>query len=320
MVKLTIAALAALLSFSTPSSGQEFPSRPITIIVGLAAGGVSDVVTRLYAETVSKMTGYKFVVENRPTGSGAVAAAALQTAQPDGYTLYVLAAAQHATIPAMDASAPYDPVKGNQPITLLFSIPTLVIVPSDSPANSLTDLTALAKTKSGGLNVGSPGLGTPSHLSGAKLMALTKTPSQFVHYRGGAPLLTDLLPGRIDAAVISPMTAKPHLLDKKIKALSSDGAERWASFADVPVLRELGLEDATIATWFGLVAPPGTPEPIVSKLNAAFVAASKDPELRKRLNDNGLGIVTSTPKEMSVLIAKATTDIADLVGSLGLRK
>ena len=311
--------LAALCLLPSLALAQDYPSRPVKIIVGLAAGGVSDVVTRLYADTVTKATGHQFVIENRPQGSGSAAASAIQTADPDGYTLYVLAAAQHATIPAM-GSAPYDPIEGHQPVTVLFSIPTLMTVPADSPAKDLKGLVVLAKSKPGGLSIGSPGLGTPSHLSGAKLVSVLGASAQFVHYRGAAPMLNDLLPGRLDAAVLSTLTGKPHLVDNKIIALSSDGMQRWPAMPSVPVLRELGLENATIATWFGLVAPPKTPPAIVQKIQQAFVAASRDKALNARLEDNGLATLTSSPSEMRAMMVKANSEIRELVVALGLNK
>lgn len=317
-----VVALACLLpSLAVEhAAAQDFPNRPITILVGLAAGGVTDVVARLYAEAVSKSLGQRVIIENRPAASGAVAAAALQNAQPDGYTLLLFSGAQHATIPALEDTAAYDPVKGAQPVTLVFNFVGIVAVPADSPVNSIADLVAFGKKKPDGLTFGSPGVGTPSHLAGAKLMAVAKTPAQFIHYRGGSPMMTDLLPGRLDVAWPSAPTAKAFLLDKKIKALAIEGNERWSLIPEVPTLRELGLGDASVASWFGVAAAPGTPKSIVDKLNTAFAAAARDPELRRRVTENGLSVATSTPEEMGRLMAKEAADIRDLVRTLGLRK
>lgn len=320
MLRLLTLGLLLLCTSLPKARADDFPSRPIVIIVGLAAGGVSDVMTRFYAEVVSRKLGQRIQIENRPQGSGVVAATALQNAAPDGYTLLVFPIAQHAAIPAMEKNVTYDPVKGNEPITPLFSIATLVVVPADSPVNSIKDLVEYAKKKPGGLSFGSPGLGTPAHLSGAKLMDALNTTVQYIHYRGAAPMLNDLLPGRLDAAVLSSLTAKPFLLDKKIKAIVSDATEKWPVAPEIPLMRDVGLRDATLPGWFGLAAPPGTPAEIVGKLNEAFVAASKDPELRKRIEDNGLSVVTSTPTEMKAMMLKDTADIAKLVHALDLRK
>ena len=311
----------ALLCASTSQSrAQEYPSRTITIIVGLAAGGVSDLMTRFYADVVSKKIDQKIVIENRPQGSGAVAAMALQNAAPDGYTLLVFPIAQHATIPALNKNVSYDPVKGNQPISLLFSIATLVVVPADSPIKSVNQLADFAKKKEGGLSFGSPGLGTPAHLSGAKLLDTLKVPVQYVHYRGAPPMMTDLLPGRLDAAVVNSLTAKPFLLDKKIRALISDASEKWPVAPEIPLLRDIGLAEATLPSWFGLAAPPGTPPAIIKKLNEAFVAAGKDSELRRRIEESGLSVETSTPEAMAKMMIKDNEDIAQLVNRLNLQK
>jgi tripartite-type tricarboxylate transporter receptor subunit TctC len=298
---------------------DEYPNRPITIFVGLAAGGVSDVMTRIYAASASKTLGQNIIVENRPTGSGAVAASALQSAAPDGYTLLVFPISQHASVPTMTANVSYDPVKGNKPISLLFSIATLVAVPADSPINSLAELKKVAAAKSGGLNVGSPGLGTPAHLSGAKLMNAMNAPVQFVHYRGAAPMMTDLISGRLDAAMVSSLTAKAFIFDKKIRAIASDATEKWTAAPEVPLLKDIGLAKAGLASWFGLAAPPGTPDSVIGKLNAAFVAAANDPAVRSKIEDSGLTVITSSPQEMQKMMADDTVDIIELVRALGLK-
>ena len=310
----------ALSAFMPQAQAQDFPVRPITLLVGLAPGGVTDVMARIYADPVSKIIGQKVIVENRPAASGAVAATALQHAPPDGYTLLIFSGSQNATIPAIEANAAYDPVKGAQPITLLFNIATIVAVPANSTVNSFSELIALGKQKPGGLTFGSPGVGTPAHLISAKLMTMTKTPVQFVHYRGGAPMMADLLTGRLDVAMLSTPLAKPHLLGKQLKALAIDGPGRWSLIPDVPTLQELGVGDASVAGWFGVAAAPGTPPAIIGKLHDAFTAAARDPDVKRRIEENGLTVATSTPEEMGRLMVKEAADIAQLVRTLGLRK
>jgi tripartite-type tricarboxylate transporter receptor subunit TctC len=299
---------------------QEFPTRPITILIGLAAGGVSDTMARLYADAVSKILGQRVIVENRATGSGAMAAAGLQNGQPDGHTLLIFSGAQHGVVPAIDKTAIYDPIKGNKPITLLFNTANVLAVPAASPANSLAEFVAFGKKKPDGVTFGSPGVGSPSHLTGAKIIAATGTPAQVVHYRGGPPMLADLLPGRLDGAVMSTVLAKPHLLDKRLKGLVVDATERWSVIADVPTLGELGLRDAAVAGWYGVAATPGTPPAVVQKLHDAFTTAAHDPDLKRRAEENGLTIVTSTPDEMARLLAKEVADISQLVRTLGMVK
>ena len=299
---------------------RDFPSRPITILVGLAAGGITDVMARLYAQNVGLILKQNVIVENRPAASGAVAAAGLQKAAPDGYTLLVFSGAQHATIPALSDTAIYDPVAGAQPVAVIFNFTGLIAVPANSPANSVADLVALAKSKPNGLNFGSPGAGTPSHLASAKLLAATGMKAEFIHYKGGSPMMADLLGGQLDVAWPSAPSAKTFLESKKIKALAIDGAQRWSLVPEVPTLAEAGYGNVSVANWFAVAASPGTPPAIIAKLNAAFAEAGRDPVLKQRIEELGLSVATSTPEELGRLMAKEATDIRALVTTLGLRQ
>ncbi len=311
------AALAAVCSAGAPAG--DFPDRPITIVVGLSAGGITDITARLYAETVSKNIDQRVLIDNRPTGGGAVAAANVQNAAPDGYSLLVFSGSQHAAVPALQP-ATYEPVKGFAPITLLFNLAALVTVPADSPAKSLVELLAWGRQKPGGLLFGSPGVGTPSHLLAAKIGYVTKTPMQFVHYRGGAPMMADLVTGRVDFALASYTVAKGYLGDGKLRALAVDADRRLSVMPDVATMGEAGLGDVKIANWFALAAPAGTPSDVVQKLNAEFIQASRDPGLRERLEANGTPIVTCTPEQMGKLLAEEVTSINELVKTLGLKQ
>lgn len=318
-----VSVLAAALLFVSslaPARAQDFPSRPITILVGLAAGGITDVMARLYAQNVGQILKQNVIVENRPAASGAVAAAGLQKAAPDGYTLLVFSGAQHATIPALSDTAIYDPVAGAQPVAVIFNFTGLIAVPADSPANSIADLVALAKSKPKGLNFGSPGAGTPSHLASAKLLAATGMKAEFIHYKGGSPMMADLLGGQLDVAWPSAPSAKTFLESKKIKALAIDGAQRWSLVPEVPTLAEAGHGSVSVANWFAVAASPGTPPAIIAKLNAAFAEAGRDPVLKQRIEELGLSVATSTPEELGRLMAKEATDIRALVTTLGLRQ
>src|SRR5262245_45367319 len=188
--------LAAGIIVSGSALGQYYPNRQIIILVGIAAGGITDVTTRQYAAVVSKNIDQNIIIENRPVAGGAVAAAAVQSAAPDGYTLLSVVGSQFFSVPAM-GPAPYDPLKGFAPISLTFRLSTLLVVPMDSPAKTVAELLAWGKTKPGGLLLGSPGAGTPGHLLAAKIALATNTPIQYLHYRGGAPVMADLIAGRL---------------------------------------------------------------------------------------------------------------------------
>ncbi|MDO8875138.1 MAG: tripartite tricarboxylate transporter substrate binding protein [Pseudolabrys sp.] len=299
---------------------QDYPTRPITILVGLAPGGVTDVMARLYAQKVSAILGQSVIVENRPVASGAVAAAALQKAEPDGYMLLVFSGAQHATVPAMSDTAIYDPVKGAEPIGVIFNFAGAVAVPADSPAKTIADLVALSKSKPDGLNFGSPGVGTPSHLSAAKLIAATGMKAQFIHYKGGAPMMTDLVAGRLDVAWPSAPASRAFLEAGKIKALAIDGDRRWKLVPQVPTLKEAGFGDVGVANWFAVAAAPGTPRPVITKLSNAFADAGRDPDLLRRVEEQGLTVATSSPAELGQAMSKEAADIRALISKLNLRQ
>jgi tripartite-type tricarboxylate transporter receptor subunit TctC len=310
---------AVLLSLGLSGAlAQDFPSKPITIVVGLAPGGITDVTARLFADAVSRNIGQRVLVENRQGAGGALAAAAVQKATPDGYTVLIFSGSQHAAVPALQ-SAPYDPLK-YAPVTLLFDISTLIVVPESSPAKSVAELLALGKTKPGGLSFGSPGVGTPSHLQAALIASLTKTPMQYVHYRGGGAMAPDLVAGRVDFALSSYTASGSQIAAGKLRVLAIDAAKRWDKMPNVPTLTEVGLGDAKVAAWFALAAPPGTPANVVAKLHDEFVKASRDPALVKRLNDNGTPIHTTTPEEMGRLLDAEVKGTIKLVKDLGLKQ
>jgi tripartite-type tricarboxylate transporter receptor subunit TctC len=266
---------------------------------------------------VSRSIGQSIVNENKPVGGGAVAAASVQNARPDGYTLLTVVGSQFSSLPAMGKTS-YDPVKGFAPVTLLFRLPTLLVVPYNSPAESMADLLALGKAKPGGLLMGSPGAGSPGHLLAAKMSMGTNTPMQYVHYRGGAPVMADLITGRLDFSLASYNSARSNMDAKNLRALAVDADARIPALPDVPTLKELGLGQYHVGDWFGLVAPAETPKPIVAKLNQEFVKAAQTPELMQRLVANGNVIATTTPEEMAMIVADEVRNMEELIKALGL--
>jgi tripartite-type tricarboxylate transporter receptor subunit TctC len=312
-----LAGLASCL-FVASAPAQDFPSRTITLIVGLAPGGITDVTARLYADAVSRLTGQRVVVENRTGAGGGVAAALVQNAAPDGYTLLVFSGSQHATVPA-SGNATYEPIKGFAPVTFLFNSVVALTVPADSPARSMKDLHELGRTKPGGLTFGTPGLGSPSHLLGAKVLLADKVPFETAHYRGGAPMMADLITGRVDFSWPTLNTSRAHLADGKLRALAIDAEARWPRLPDTPTLDELGFGKERVASWFALAAPAGTPPAIVARLNELFIKASQDPELKRRVDENGTPIATSTPEEMGRAMEQEWATMQQLAKTLNLR-
>jgi tripartite-type tricarboxylate transporter receptor subunit TctC len=308
-----------LALFATAAPAQDYPSRPITLMVGLAAGGITDITARLYAETVSQSIGQRVTIENKTGAGGGVAAAYVQNATPDGYTLLVFSGSQHATVPAV-SNANYDPVKGFSPITYLFNAVVVLTVPANSPVKTMAELHEWGGKKPGGLTVGTPGLGSPSHLLGAKILLRDKVPAEMVHYRGGAPMMSDLITGRVDMAWPTLSTSRSYLAEGKLRALALDADARWDRLPDVPTLVELGYAKERVASWFALAGPAGMPPALVAKIRDIFIKASKDPELQRRLTENGTPIVSSTPEEMGRAMQQEWDTMQVLAKALNLRQ
>jgi tripartite-type tricarboxylate transporter receptor subunit TctC len=319
VARRSVVAGIGLVLLATAAQAQEFPNRPITVMVGLAAGGITDVTARLYAEAVSKSIGQRVTVENRTGAGGGVAAAAVQNAPPDGYTLLVFSGSQHATVPAV-GNATYEPVKGFAPVTFLFNSVTVLAVPADSPAKTLKELHEYGRKKQGGLTFGTPGLGSPSHLLGAKIMLADKVPSESVHYRGGAPMMADLITGRVDFGWPTLSTSRAYLADNRLRALAIDSETRSPLAPDAPTLDEIGYGKERVASWFALAAPAGTPPAIVAALRAMFIKASQDPDLKRRLEENGTPIVTSTSEHMGKAMEQEWETMQQLTRTLNLRQ
>lgn len=249
MTRRCILGALACSALIASASAQEFPSRPITLVVGLAAGGITDVTARLYGEALSRLTGQRVTVENRTGAGGGVAAALVQNAAPDGYTLLVFSGSQHATVAAV-GNAGYEPVKGFAPITFLFNSVVVLTVPTASPAQSMKEMHELGRTKPGGLTFGTPGLGSPSHLLGAKVLLADKVPFETAHYRGGAPMMADLVTGRVDFSWPTLSTSGAYIADNRLRALAIDADARWPRLPNVPTLSELGFGKERVASWF----------------------------------------------------------------------
>lgn len=317
-MRTALALLGAFLLISADANAQKFPSRPITLVVGLAPGGITDVIARTYGNALSRASGWQIVVENRTGSGGAVGATYVQNAAPDGHTLLVFSGSQHATMAAMTPGV-YQPVAGFSPITLLFDVVTIAVVPASSPANSFQQLIEFGRTKPGGLLMATQGIGSPPHLLGIKLAAAARVPIQPVHYRGGSALMTDLIEARIDFAFSSLASGGAFVKDGKLKALATDAGVRSKILPDVPTLTELGYGNQKIANWFGIAAPAGTPPQIVAALRDEIIKASRDEELKAKLADLATPVVTSTPEEMGRRMAEESAAMDELVRVYGLR-
>ncbi|MGZ3410614.1 MAG: Bug family tripartite tricarboxylate transporter substrate binding protein [Xanthobacteraceae bacterium] len=301
----------------TNAVAEPIVSRPITIMIGLPPGGGVDVSLRRYTEAVTRLTGQKFVIENRTGGSGVVAAMAVKQAQPDGATLLLANTGTHATLQWLH-DLPFDPVKDFTPVTELYYFPSFMTVPERISANNVGEFVALARTTPGGLTYGSQGVGSNSHLLGAMLGVMSGAPLVHVPYPGGAPMNLDTVLGRLDSSFSTFNFMNEYRKQGKVKFLAVALPERSSRVTDVPTMAEAGFPGIDISTWFGLLAPAGTPPDIIAKLNAAFVQASQDAELVNRLDQQGIEAKTGTPEAFSALMANDAAKIGKTIKAVGV--
>lgn len=312
----TVVAIAVSVSIS-PAHAQTYPSQPIRLIVPFAPGGGMESAVRTVAQKVSESGWPQIVVDNRPGGAGTIAALATKQAPADGYTLMLIALSTHAINVSLMPDLKYDPVKDFSPITVLFSYPSVVAVPANSPAKSLADLIALAKQRPGGINYGSPGTGTVAHILGLMLQNATKAHMVHVPYRGGGPAMLDLLAGRLDFMIFNPSGIIPNVESGQLRLLAVTSRSRFGELPDVPTMTELGYPDVYLDGWFGLAGPAGLPEGIVWTLHAKFASVLKAADLNRRLKEQGWVVDPITPDAFRTLINSDIVRLGRLLKDTG---
>ncbi|MGZ5864984.1 MAG: Bug family tripartite tricarboxylate transporter substrate binding protein [Xanthobacteraceae bacterium] len=310
------AAIAIAICFGTfAAASQPYPERPATIVVGFSAGGVQDVAARFVAEKVSDLAGVRFLVENRPGAGGGLGIDRVATSQPDGYTI-MLVPVDSLTVTSQILSFSRDPIADLLPIEVLYKFPGVLVVPKSSPANSVSQLVELAKKKPGGLNFASASPGSPQHLQGASLAKKSGTSMTHVAYKGGAPMMSDLLTGRIDFAFSTYSTVKGNLDDLKVLAVATP--ERLQVLPNVPTLSEQGFSGIDFETLVALMAPRGVPSPIVDRIRSLFLQAVADPDVVAKLAQIGVKVQLMGADELAVLLPKTRDNIHPLLKELGL--
>jgi tripartite-type tricarboxylate transporter receptor subunit TctC len=313
-------AAALTIALTLPALAQDtYPSRPVRIVVGAAAGGVTDVIARFFGEYVSKQTGGQIVVENVTGAGGNVAFAQVATSNPDGYTLGLAAAGNIVINPALYKNMRFDPIADLVPVAPIAAAPQVVVVQRDVPAKSFADLLNLAKAKPGTINYGSAGAGTTNHIAGALLAKQAGVDLVHVPYRGIAPAVTDLVGGRIQLMSVAVAPVIGFVREGSMRPLAVATKERLKDLPEVPTAAEAGLPGYEMTTWFGLMAPKGTPKPIVDRLNALARAMVADPTERKRLEDNFLVPMSMTPEEFTALVKADAATWSKTVSDLGIQ-
>ena len=307
-ISVTAAGLfAALIGAASAQSADTYPDRPIKVVVPAAAGGVTDTPARLVTNRMRESIGQSFVVENQGGAGGILAAENVKRAPPDGYTLLYVNAATHGLLPALKKSMPYDALKDFVPIAMAVRAPLAIVVRSESPYKTLADLVKDANTKA--LNYGSPGPGNTSHLIGLMLAQASKTPMQAVHYRGEAPMIQDLISGQVDFAASN--IIRTHVEAGTLRVLATTGEKRWFAFPDAPTLKELGYPVEYYA-WNGFVAPAGTPQTVVDRINKSANTALADPDVIKALQANGFEIVGGAPEVFANAMRSYIRDVSEI--------
>ena len=311
--------LAAAIALPLLAQAQAFPSRPMRIVCPFPPGGGVDITARALAAELAKQLGQPVTVENKPGAGGNIAAAEVAKAAPDGYTLFLTLNALHAISPLLYAKLPFDAVKDFAWITTLVQFNNVLVVPAASPAKTVQELVALAKSQPGKLTFASSGNGTNLHLTGELFKSMAGVDIQHVPYKGSAPAMTDLLGGQVTMMFETIPAAISQVKSGKLRALGVTGAKRSPLFADVPTIAESGLPGFEVQSWYGLVAPAATPAEIVARLNAESVKGAGSKEFRERMEPLGFDIVTGTPERMLEMVKADAARWAPVVKASGAK-
>lgn len=317
LLVLGILATAALLG-STPATAQQFPSRPVRLVVAVPAGGSIDFVARQVAQRLTTSLGQSFIVDNRPGGAGIIGTDAVAKSSPDGYTLAVAAAAFIASHPSTFAKLPYDPVKDFVPVINVVLQPSVMVVNPAAPFRTASELANYAKANPGKLNYGSGGEGSPHHLSVVMFDSAVGSKMVHVPYKGGAPAMADLLAARVDLIVAPVPEALSHIKGGKLRALAVMSPRRASVLPEVPTMVEaVGNQGLVLVTWIGMLAPSGTPRDVVATLNSATQKALAG-DLRERFAEVGLEIAGGSPEQFASTIRSDMSMYARLVKESGM--
>ena len=298
---------------------QAYPVRPIRLVVPYPAGGPTDFVGRTVGQKLSQFLGQQVVVDNRPGAGTIIGSELVARGAPDGYTLLFGTGGGTFLAPLMLPKVPYDPHRDFEPVAMLVMSPQVLVVHPSVPAQSVSELVALAKAKPGVLNFASVGTGTSPHLGGELFQSLTKTKIVHVPYKGTAPAMTDLISGQVQMMFTSMPTVLAHVKSGKLRLLGTGGTKRSAAIADTPPIAETvpGFE---LITWYGVFAPASTPAAIIQRLNAEIAKALADPESRERMMSQGLEPTPMTPEEVRRYTQEETKRWTRLIKAAGIKQ
>ncbi|WP_192884873.1 Bug family tripartite tricarboxylate transporter substrate binding protein [Paracidovorax avenae] len=306
--------LSAMLCTATPALAQgAWPDKPVTIIVPFPAGGSTDMVARAMAQYMGDKLGQNFVVDNRPGATGTIGAGFVKRSAPDGYTLLVSSLGAFVVTPHLQRNVPYDATRDFDYITVPVQAPNVLVANVAQKARTVPEVIAQLKAQPGKVSFASSGNGSSDHLAAEVFWQQTGTQGLHIPYKGGAPAINDLLGNQVDFSFQNVNAVLPHIRAGKLHAIAVTGSKRSPVLPDVPTLAEAGVTGAEVYSWQGMAAPKGLPAAVKDKLAAAAIASMKDPAVRKRMEEQGLEIVASTPAEFTAFQAREWTRWKQLI-------
>jgi tripartite-type tricarboxylate transporter receptor subunit TctC len=315
VVRLLIGTL--LLCCTTFALGQTWPARPLRMVIPFAPGGGADIAGRLLAQQLSEALKQSVIVENRTGAGGTIAPDNVAKSPPDGYSMVLAHVGGIAIAPHLFKNLPFDPIKDLAPVTLAVNGLSVLVVNPSLPVKSVTELIAHAKAQPNGLSFGSAGSGTDTHLAGELFKSMTGTQMLHVPYKGGAPMMLDLLAGRVQLSFASVATAVSHIQSGKLRAIAMTGGTRFEGLPALPTIAEAGVAGYEINNWYGVFVPAGTHPDIVQRLNAETVQALKKPEVRAKLIAAGLEPMWNSPTEFAAYVRSETAKWGKIVRDSG---
>src|SRR5687768_13639745 len=312
----TLAVGLLLLLSPALASAQDFPAKPIKLIVPFPAGGPNDIIARVIGQRMSEITKQPVLIDNRGGQGGVLGTDAVAKAAPDGYTIAISSAGALAISPSMERVA-YDTLKDFAPVTLVATVPEMLVVATNVPAKDMKELIALAKAQPGKLNFASSGPGSLPHLAGELLKLTANIDIVHVPYRGAAPAVNDLLGQQVQMTFLDLPVLLPHIKAGTLRPIALGAPKRAATSPDVPTTAEVGMPELLIENWYGMVAPGGTPESIVTTLNRIANEAMNDPQVKQKLTDQGLTVAGHTPGHFRDYIGTETQKWARVIKEAG---
>jgi tripartite-type tricarboxylate transporter receptor subunit TctC len=312
--------VAVALALSAAGAvAQQFPTKPLRLIVPYPPGGGNDTISRLVGQKMQESWGQQVLVDNRPGAGTTIGTALAARAAPDGYTFMISSVAGHAMAPQLYSNPGYDPVKDFAPITLFATTPMLLAVGAGTPAKTLQELVASAKTNPNKVSYASGGNGTPPHLAAAIFAEKTGTQMVHVPYKGSGPALVDVMAGQVTFIIDTAASATPHVRSGKMRGLAITGKRRWPDLPEVPTFAEGGLADYDASSWYGFHAPAGTPRAIVDKLNRELVRIVRLPDIQDKLRQMSAEPVGNTPEQFDAFVKAEIAKWGKVIRALNLK-